>query len=60
MAGSDGLSAMAILSSSRVAIGQWGGVEGLVKGVGREEGRVRAAAAQALAQVLTEAPANCK
>ena len=51
---------MAALSSSRQVVGRLGGVERLVQCVGREEGRVRAAAIQALAQVVTEAPANCK
>jgi len=60
VAGADGVSAMVALSSSRQVVGRLGGVERLVQCVGREEGRVRAAAIQALAQVVTEAPANCK
>ena len=60
MAGCDGLSAMASLNSSRQSIGQWGGVEAVVGVCGREEGRARGAAVQALAQIVTEAPANCK
>ena len=59
-AGAEGLCAMAVLSSSRQAVGRLEGVGKLVQCVGREEGRVRVAAVQALAQVITEAPANCK
>ena len=51
---------MAALSSSRQAVGRLEGVGKLVECVGREEGRVRVAAVQALAQVIAEAPANCK
>lgn len=59
-AGAEGVCAMAVLSSSRQAVGRLEGVGKLVQCVGREEGRVRVAAVQALAQVITEAPANCK
>ena len=51
---------MAVFSSSQQAVGRLEGVGKLVQCVGREEGRVRVAAVQALAQVITEAPANCK
>ena len=59
-AGAEGLCAMAVFSSSQQAVGRLEGVGKLVQCVGREEGRVRVAAVQALAQVITEAPANCK
>ena len=59
-AGAEGLAAMASFNSSRQAIGQLGGVEALVGVMGREDGRVRGAAVHALAQVITEAPANSK
>ena len=59
-AGCLGLSAMSRLSGSRQRVGQEDGLAALVRCLGREEGVVRSAAVQALASVITEAPANCK
>ena len=58
--GLEGLSAMCGLSSGRARVGQEGGVVGVVSCGGREEGGVRAAAAQCLAHISTDSPANCK
>ena len=58
--GCEGVEAMAVLSSSKQAVGLGGGVEMLVRVCRREEESVRGAAVQALAQVTLESPANCK
>jgi hypothetical protein len=41
-------------------VGQEGGVVGVVSCAGREEGGVRGVAAQCLAHISTDSPANCK
>ena len=55
-----GLTAMCALSSGRARVGQEGGVVGVVSCVGREEDEVRAAAAQCLAHISADSPANCQ
>lgn len=60
MAGTEGLAAMAELSSSRQASGEGGGVEGLVRVMGKAGERGRGAAVHALSRLLTDAPANCR
>lgn len=54
------LSNMASLKSSQQFIGIEGGVAGLIKYLGAEEGAVRVAAIHCLACLLNESPANCK
>ena len=56
----DGMAAMCALSSGRVCVGQGGGAGGVVSCSGKGEGQVRAAAAQCLAHLSAESPANCK
>ena len=56
----EGLGAMCALSSGRASVGQEGGVGGVVSCAGREEDEVRTAAAQCLAYITSESPANCK
>lgn len=56
----EGLGAMCALSSGRACVGQGGGIGGVVSCAGREEGQVRAAAAQCLAHLSTDSPANCQ
>ena len=56
----EGLGAMCGLNSGRASVGQEGGVGSVILCVGREEAQVRAAAAQCLAHLTAESPANCK
>lgn len=57
----DGLGAMCTLNSGRARVGQEGGVRGVITCAGREaDGAIMATAAQCLAHITTESPANSK